>query len=199
MKRPQHTDIEENPHPKQADKPIPIEHSVGNAGGRSAVSDALFIAAVNPVASQSLVEAAGAVVPHDALAHTGSALGSMAVTAGHAIVDGSAALIHLAADAGSVALHALADMGESAVAFGASAGSSALHAMAEGGSAALGIAAEVGSALVQGGSAALGFASEVGGALMEHGGAALEYAGEAGAAVVAGAVAVGEMVASAVS
>jgi hypothetical protein len=161
----------------------------------SSANDALFISSTNPAAAYALMEGASAVVPCNAVAHSGQTLGAIASTAGHAFVDGSAHLVHLAADAASVALHSLADMGTAAATLGAS----ALLVAADAGSVAL-------HAIVEGGSAALNVAAEVGGAVMEHGGAALASVGEAiasgGAAVVEGAVAVGEFVgelASAVS
>ncbi len=187
----QNSDVEENPKTDASDKPTLKKQP----GGNSSVSDALFIAAINPAATHCLIEGASTIVPYEALAHTSGTLGAIAVTAGHAFVEGSAVLAHLAADAASSALHALADLGDSAATLGAN----ALHVAGEAGSTAL-------HALAEGGSTAIGVAAEVGAAIIEHGGAALVVVGEAvvsgGTAIVAGAVAVGELVgelASAVS
>lgn len=135
----------------------------------SEVDSALLIAALNPAATNFVVQgAAGAVV------HTGNSLIPMVTSAGHML-----------SEAGHLAVHAITDFGACAAALGASAlevagevGSNALHALVDGGSAAAIVVAELGSALA------------------EHGGAALISVGEAvatgGSAIIQGAVAVGE-------
>ena len=181
--RPQSSDMEEHAERGVSDKRMTHSYDAQH----SSASDALFLAATNPAATYALMEGASAVVPYNAVAQSGQTLGAMASTAGHAFVDGSSHLVHLAADAASVALHSLADMGAAAATLGAS----ALHVAADAGAVAL-------HAIAEGGSAALSVASEVGSAMMEHGGAALVSVGEAiasgGAALVEGAVAVGEFV-----
>lgn len=135
----------------------------------SEADSALLIAALNPAATNFLVQgAAGAVV------QTGHSLIPMATSAGHIL-----------SEAGLLAVHAITDFGASAAALGVSAlevagevGSNALHALVDGGSAAVTAVAELGSALAV------------------HSGAALILVGEAvatgGSAIIQGAVAVGE-------
>ena len=186
--RPQNVDIEEKGDPKRNDLSQ-------DSALHSSVNDALLIAAIYPTATQFLAQGAVDAASSDAVLQTASAVESVALTAGHGLAAGSAALVHSIADAGELVLHAVADFGASAMTLGAA----ALHGAAEAGSTAM-------HALVEGGSAAFSVAADVGGAIVEHGGAALVSIGEAvvhgGAAVVAGAVVVGEFVgelASAVS
>ena len=135
----------------------------------SEADSALLIAALNPAATNFVVQGAA-----EAVVQTGNSLIPMATSAGHII-----------SEAGSLAVHAITDFGASAAAVGVSAlevagevGSNALHALVDGGSAAVIAVAELGSALA------------------EHGGAALMLVGEAavtgGSAIIQGAVAVGE-------
>jgi hypothetical protein len=135
----------------------------------SEADSALLIAALNPAATNFVVQGAA-----EAVVQTGNSLIPMATSVGHVI-----------SEAGSLAVHAITDFGASAAAVGVSAlevagevGSNALHALVDGGSAAVIAVAELGSALA------------------EHGGAALMLVGEAavtgGSAIIQGAVAVGE-------
>jgi hypothetical protein len=135
----------------------------------SEADSALLIAALNPAATNFVVQGAA-----EAVVQTGNSPIPMATSSGHII-----------SEAGSLAVHAITDFGASAAAVGVSAlevagevGSNALHALVDGGSAAVIAVAELGSALA------------------EHGGAALMLVGEAavtgGSAIIQGAVAVGE-------
>jgi hypothetical protein len=141
-----------------------------NSTSEANISDsALLIAAVNPAATNFLVQGAAA-----AVVQTGNSLIPMATSAGRIL-----------SEAGLLAVHAITDFGASAAALGVSAvevagevGSNALHALVDGGSAAVIAVAELGCALAV------------------HSGAALVSVGEAvatgGSAIIQGAVAVGE-------